>query len=47
MAVLRNTRQVLLLEVSHRQREHMHPYLEVEGGAMWSDRPKEEGQDPC
>ena len=28
------------------QRDHMQPYLQVGGGAMWSDRPKEEGHDP-
>jgi len=24
----------------------MQPYLQVGGGVMWIDRPKEEGQDP-
>lgn len=28
------------------QRDHMQPYLQVGGGAIKSDRPKEEGQDP-
>jgi len=25
------------------QRDHMHPYIQVGGGAMWSDRPKKAG----
>jgi len=27
-------------------RDHMQPYLQVGGGLMWIDHPKEEGQDP-
>jgi len=25
------------------QRDHMHPYIQVGGGAMWSDSPKKAG----
>ena len=25
------------------QRDHMHPYLQVRGAAMWSDHPKKAG----
>jgi len=25
------------------KRDHMHPYLQVGGGAMWSDSPKKSG----
>jgi len=27
-------------------RDHMQPHIQVGGGVMWIDRPKEKGRDP-